>query len=67
MSQATRIWKHLRRTGRIDPMTALRRFGCFRLAARIAELRSAHPGRIRTVLQHNGSAHYAQYRLERRP
>lgn len=39
-SQADLILWHMRNVGRIDPITALREYGCFRLAARVHELRA---------------------------
>lgn len=33
------ILRHLKCYGRINPMTALREYGCYRLSARISELR----------------------------
>ena len=38
-SQLSRIKKHLLKGYGISPMYALNRFGCFRLAARISDLR----------------------------
>lgn len=38
-SQATQILKSLQAGNRLTPQDALRQFGCFRLAARIADLR----------------------------
>lgn len=38
-TQASRILAHLRAGNRLTPLDALERFGCFRLAARIHELR----------------------------
>lgn len=38
-TQATRILAALRQGEHVTPQDALRRFGCFRLAARIMELR----------------------------
>lgn len=63
MNQREAIWRHLRRTGRIDPLTALRRYGCFRLSARIMELRRLRPGRIRTVIASGRGKHWAVYKL----
>ena len=40
--QSTEILNHLRQYGSIDPITALSEYGCFRLAARINELRKDH-------------------------
>lgn len=41
MSQTAAILEHLKAGHCLDPMSALRRFGCFRLAARVGELRGA--------------------------
>ena len=41
MSQKTRILGHLKRHKTITPMQALSNYGCYRLAARIAELRES--------------------------
>jgi len=40
MSQRQQVLNHLREHGFITPLDALRRYGCFRLSARIYELRS---------------------------
>ena len=39
-SQNERILQHLKRGRKITPLDALEKFGCFRLAARISDLRS---------------------------
>ena len=39
-SQKHYILNHLRKYGFINPMIALRKFGCFRLGARISDLRN---------------------------
>lgn len=38
-SQKEMILQHLRQFGSIEPLTALREYGCYRLGARIADLR----------------------------
>lgn len=38
-SQKELILGHLKRYGSIEPLTALREYGCYRLGARIADLR----------------------------
>lgn len=38
-SQEEMILTHLKRFGSIEPMTALREYGCYRLGARIFDLR----------------------------
>ena len=47
-SQTARIKAALLRGEKLTPMDALRRFGCFRLGARIWELRNEHGMDIRT-------------------
>jgi hypothetical protein len=42
-SQNVRILSHLLNGGVVDPLTAINRFGCRRLAARIQELRKIVP------------------------
>ena len=62
MTQREHIIESLR-NGPITPMDALLRFGCFRLAARIKELR--HLGHnIRTDMVHTPDKTYARYHLE---
>ena len=62
MSQSVAILSHMKRWGSIDPMTALDRYGCFRLAARINELRySGH--QIDTEIFERGRKRFARYRL----
>ena len=64
-SQRARILRDLRKGRTITPLQALRRYGCFRLGARIYDLkRDGH--RIETLWEENGKARYARYRLLRR-
>ena len=39
ITQKTLIMEHLKRFGSIEPLTALREYGCYRLSGRISELR----------------------------
>lgn len=39
LTQKNVILAHLKRFGSIEPLTALREYGCYRLGARIADLR----------------------------
>lgn len=39
ISQKDLILNHLRKYGSIEPLTALREYGCYRLGARIADLK----------------------------
>lgn len=41
MSQESRILSHLRAGRSLNPLQALDKFGCFRLAARVWQLRNA--------------------------
>lgn len=67
-TQKTVILAHLKRFGSIEPLTALREYGCYRLGARIADLRSE--GYDITTKQTSVSritgkpVHYALYRLK---
>lgn len=64
MSQGEAILGYLRTGAEITPLDALQRFGCFRLAARINELRKdGHP--IATRMQKTTTGKdIAAYRLE---
>ena len=63
-SQSDRIIDYLA-TGRpLTPIVALRRFGTFRLGARVHELKQ-QGHRIESRLVKRGDAHVAEYRLER--
>lgn len=61
MSQNHAILSHLKR-GPITPLDALERYGCFRLAARIDELRTAGHA-IRTEWVRQGEKRFARYRM----
>jgi len=66
MTQSAQILAHLNRGQSIDSMTALREYGCNRLAARILELRAAGVAietEMRKVQTRSGSATVAVYRL----
>lgn len=63
-SQNDRLLCYLSTGKPITPMMALRRFGCFRLGARIYDLRrDGH--KITSELVNRGGARVAQYRLQR--
>ena len=61
-SQKTEILNWLRRTGTITPKDAMQLCGCYRLSARIADLR-AEGWMIVTEKPRIKGAHYAVYRL----
>ena len=60
-SQKDLIHQHLKLEP-ISPLTALEKYGCFRLAARIAELRRDGLN-IETKQTKNGNKTYATYQL----
>ena len=61
MSQTAKIKKHLLAGKKITPLQALRKFGCFRLAARIADIRKDI--RINTTIKSHKGKQYAEYSL----
>jgi len=62
MSQKDRILAHLKAGRSITPIMALTKFGCFRLAARIDEIR--HQGfDVVTSMVADGDRRYAKYKL----
>ncbi len=62
VKQAALILGHLRHYGDITPMEALGQYRCFRLAARINDLR-AEGHRIITEAQRGEGKRWARYRL----
>jgi hypothetical protein len=63
-SQSARILIALKQ-GPLTPMDALREFGCFRLAARVLDLRQAGYTIVSEKVEANGKR-FAQYRLVQR-
>lgn len=63
MSQQAQILTHLKRAA-LDPLTALRKYGCFRLGARIYELK-CQGYQIASTLVERGGKRFARYRLVR--
>lgn len=63
MTQKQMIMNHLRTYDGITPLEALNRYGCFRLGARIADLKNDGIG-IRTEMVKENGKRYARYRLE---
>ena len=64
MSQAQKeqILQHMRNVGPITPLDALRKFQCFRLAARIDDLRR-DGWLINSTMVKRGEKRYASYSL----
>lgn len=62
MTQTDRILKALQSGQKLTPMAALKRFGCFRLAARVYELRRKGHDIVPTTIKRAGKR-YAAYSL----
>lgn len=63
MTQSEQILLYLKTGARLTPIDALQRFGCFRLAARVADLRGeGHDIRTDTLVTAQGKR-VAEYRL----
>lgn len=68
LSQKKVILDHLKKFGSIEPLTALREYGCYRLGARISDLRNDGYNiiteTIRSVSHITGRpVHFANYKL----
>jgi hypothetical protein len=61
-SQSQQILGYLQAGKTLTPIEALDRFGVFRLAARVADLRAAGHDITTRTIKRNGT-HYAEYRL----
>jgi hypothetical protein len=66
-TQCARILRHMHDCGAIDPMIAIREYGCLRLAARIADLRSCghaiESRRVKSKNRYGESTSWCEYRL----
>ena len=62
MSQTAKIKKHLLAGKKITPLQALRKFGCFRLAARISDLRGSM--NVKTTIKVHKGKQYAEYSIK---
>jgi ribosomal protein S8 len=60
-AQLTSICKHLQTKGFITPLEALKKFGCFRLAARIFDLRDKGFIIETKIVEEKGGKRYAKY------
>ena len=63
MSQTTQIQKHLEKGKSLTPIQALNKFGCFRLAARIADLRNDGMNIKTTIVKLKNNKQIAKYSL----
>jgi len=64
-TQTAQILRHLEERGTITPMEALTGYGCFRLGARIYELRQRGYD-IETEMVSSHGKRYARYRMKRK-
>ena len=62
MTQLQQIEKYLESGKSLTPLEALDRFQCFRLAARVGELRNRGM-KIKTIMRDNNGKRYAEYSL----
>jgi hypothetical protein len=62
MSQTEKIKNYLQKGKKISPILALNKFGCFRLAARIRELKDQGLN-VKTEIVYTGNKHHAVYSL----
>lgn len=68
MTQKKVILQHLKRFGSIEPLTALREYGCYRLGARINDLRNDGYNIITEMISSvsritGRPVHFANYKL----
>ena len=63
MSQTTQIQRHLEKGKSLTPIQALNKFGCFRLAARIADLRNDGINIKTTIVKLKNNKQIAKYSI----
>ena len=64
MSQNKQIADYLNKGKKLTPIDALTKFGCFRLAARIADLRASGMNIVTNKLKLDNTRHVAQYSIK---
>ena len=62
MSQNNQILQYLKEGNSITPIEALSKFGCFRLSARIHDLKESHDIKTKTITK--GKKTFASYSLK---
>lgn len=65
MTQSEEISLHLQRGGKLTQMDALNKFGCFRLSARVHDLRAKGMNILMEMIKTKSGKCVAQYRYER--
>jgi hypothetical protein len=63
-SQNKRILNYLKRGHRMTPMDALELFGCFRLAARVYDLRQEGHNISKQIIELSNGVNVAEYSLD---
>lgn len=70
MTQCQRILRHMKDYGTIDPMVAIKEYGCMRLASRIADLKGQGyeivAERTKGKNRYDEPTSYCTYRLVKR-
>jgi hypothetical protein len=64
MSQAKQIAAYLNKGRKLTPIQALEKFGCFRLAARIADLRNNGMSIVTKTIKLDNNKQIAQYSIK---
>jgi hypothetical protein len=64
MSQAKQIADYLNKGRKLTPIQALEKFGCFRLAARIADLRNNGMSIVTKTIKLDNNKQIAQYSIK---
>lgn len=64
MSQNKQIADYLNKGKKLTPIEALNKFGCFRLAARIADLRNEGMNIVTTTIKLENKKQIAQYSIK---
>jgi hypothetical protein len=64
MSQNKQIANYLNKGKKLTPIDALNKFGCFRLAARIADLRNEGMNIVTNTIKLDNNKQIAQYWLK---
>ena len=62
MTQCEQVLQHLRTRGTLTPIDALNEYGCFRLAARVKDLRDQGHDVV-TIRESQGEKCFARYML----
>jgi len=64
MAQKDMVLGYLQKGKSLTPLEALEKFGCFRLAARVHDLRNAGHNIVASVYETSSGKHVARYSLK---